>query len=234
MNESIFEEKKIVSLIIKFLLYLFKWFSLIVFVLTAGLTVCLLLSYIVQGANLSSTIISSMFSYLTDYTEVEAQAAIEAVGKLKVVVAGCGFGFAQSLTYCLIYVVMMRLIMVFDNITVEKIFTRENVKLINQSLPLTFFIAFTTPIIIICIKASTTLLSTNNIDLSGVIYIAVFYILKLLINEGYDLEKKSKRQEKKISDYNIQVTEEKMASIKKAEEPKNVKAKKNNKKDREK
>lgn len=194
-------EKNLVCFFIKFLLYVFKWLCLVFAVFTAGITIGLLLMYLIRGNDIPNLTLAQMVSYLCSYSSGEALTMIGVVGKVKMIVAGCGIGFASALTYALLYTIGSRFITIFDSIIDGNMFTKENVRLINESLPLTFFIAFLSPVIMFCIISSTDVFNFADVNVSGVIYICIGYVLKLIFEYGYSLERKLVKADKTISDY---------------------------------
>lgn len=228
-KDSIFEENTLMEILIKSLIYMFKWLSFCIFVFIGGLTVCLFVMYVIRGNDLPNTVMAKIFSYITMYDFDTSLDLIDSFGKLKVVVAGCGYGFGVSLTYLLIYMVVSKFIAIFNSIVRDNMFTKENLKLINEALPLSLFIAFLLPIIIFCANYSTGIFDYTQINMGGIIYICVAYILKVIFTKGYDLQKRNLKYSKEIAEVKIRENEKKVAKIKEEAKEKKQKATKKKK-----
>lgn len=215
-KQSKFEEKSFMCTCINLLISAFKWICLILAVIFSGLTIGLLVMMLIRGVDIPNTILANMTSFMTHYSYDGVMELIDSYGKIKVAVAGIGYGFAVSLTYALIYVLATRFKELFKSIVDGDMFTKENVEIINSSLPLTVYIAFLIPIVIFVIISSTNVFSYTDISMQGLVYIFFAYILKLIFERGYVIEKKSIKFDKEIADLKAREAEMKMDIIKKS------------------
>lgn len=222
-------EKRIVSTFINVLLSIFKWLCLGVCVVNAGLTIGLLVMGLLNGENLANTLLSKMFNIMTFYTETEALALVDKVGKIDMLVAGVGYGFLTSLTYGLIYSLTSKFKVLFKDIVDGNMFTKENLKMINDAIPMTILVAFAPPVIMYSIIYSTNIFSYENIEVSGIIFIFIAFILKLIFEKGVELEKKNIKYDKELSDFKARESELKLSALKEKiekTEAKDIKVKK--------
>lgn len=220
-NKDFYEEKSLLNVFISTIVYTFRWIFLMLAVVAAGLTFSLLIMGLIKGSSLPNTILADMFSYIVPFSSVDALEFIGEVGTIKVLVAGCGYGFIKSMKYILLYIIIDRFLIIYKSVIKGNMFTLKNVKLINDTLPLTFILAFISPVVIFCIMFSTKLFDYNMMDVSGILFICAAYIMKLVFEKGYAVEQKRLELGKTVNDYKVREDEEKMASIKKEVNKKN-------------
>lgn len=216
-------EKNLVCNVINIVITIIKWLFLSVCVINAGLTIGLLVMVLVKGNSLPNTLLATMVNFMTSYSETEILALIQQLGSVKVIVAGVGYGFITSLTYGLLYNLVARFKILFASVVDGNMFTKENVKLINDALPLTLIVAFAQPVVMYCIIYATKVFGYEDINVSGITYIFVAYFLKLIFERGFEVEKKSIKYDKELSDYKAREGENKISALKKEIEAKETK-----------
>lgn len=224
-------EKNLLGNFIKILVYIIRWLCLALCVINVGLLIGFLVMIIFNGSDISNEVIAKMMELITYYDSEEALELINNNGLLKCVVGTFGYGLALSITYGVKYVLINNFIKLLNTIIDGEMYTKENVKLINDSMPLSVIVAFTQPVIVFVCNYSTNLFGYDIIDVSGVTYICVAYLLKLIFEKGYELARKNFRYNKELSNIKAQEAELKLEKLKKEVE---VKESKSNKKVEEK
>lgn len=209
------DDKKILGTFIGVIISVFKWICLIFFVLNIGLTIGLLVMMLMKGTNMPDDLIVTMLSYLSYLKEAQILAFITRLGKVKVIVAGLGYGIATSITYGLTYLIVGKFQKIFKSIITGEMYTKENVKALNDALPLTVILAFAQPVLIYIIVETTHMFQLADINVSGISFIMATYILKLTFEKGYELAEKNVKYDKELSDIKARESEVKIAEIKK-------------------
>ncbi len=209
------DDKKILGTFIGVVISAFKWLCLIFFVLNIGLTIGLLVMALMKGANMSNDLIVTMIGYLTYLKEAQILGFISRIGKVRVIVAGLGYGLAASITYGLSYTIVGKFQKIFKSIMTGDMYTKENVKILNDALPLTCILAFAQPVLIYIIVETTHMFQLADINVSGISFIMATYILKLTFEKGYELAEKNVKYDKELSDIKAKESEKKITELKK-------------------
>ena len=211
-------EKGLVSVLIYMVLYIVKWLCLMVGVVFAAITIALAVMSLLKGSDLPSAFLAQMVSFISGFELDKVTNLIQELGIVKVEVAGIGYSFALSLIYCLTYVLVAKFVKLFTSIFSGNMFTKENVLLINSTIPLSIIAAFAPAVIVYTIIEIIGVFTYENIIIHGVAFICISYILKLIFEKGYETEKKNARYDKQIADLKAQENELKMEAIKKEAE----------------
>lgn len=207
-------ETKLLSSFTKMLLLIFEWSALILAVVTVGLTILLLLMAVFKGKNLSNELLATLFSYLTSFSIDNTLDLIKSEGSLNVIIAGFGYGLGTTITYFAMYKLINNGLKVFRSIENGKVFTKENLDIIESSVPLSIIEAFSYPVIIFVVIYATRVFEYANINVSGILFICIFFILKLIFEKGYELEQEVSRANTKISNMKATYSEKQMEEIK--------------------
>lgn len=219
-----FYEKNLVSVFINFLLYVFKWLCLGMCVVNAALTIGLIVMSLFSGGELANVVLAKMMGYISGLDGDSVLNLIQEVGKVRVIVAGAGFGFITTLVYGIAYNLVSRFKILLDSIFNGEMYTKANVDLINGAIPYTLIIAFAPAVILYVIIETTGVFTMADINVSGILYICVAYVLKLVFEKGYQIEKANDRHEKQLNDIKAREEELKMETLKNEAELKELKA----------
>ncbi len=215
---------KFMSTFIKLIAIAFKWICLINCVLCAGFSIGLLVMFMVRGNDMPITMLSVMVSSITKFEVSQVPGLVENYGIAKLLVATLGYGFSVCVYYGVLHSLVTKFLHLFDSIIEGNMFNKENVVLINSSVLQSIIVAFVTPLTICCISSSTGILSLSDINVSGVLYIFVVYIAKLVFTNGYNLKEENNKKTHEITEIKAKSAEEKINLIK--ETTKNVETKK--------
>lgn len=209
-----FAEKNIMRTFIKIVVIILKWLELGMCVFTAGLAVSFLLICIFKGNSTSQTVIVRFFSIATMNMNDGLEEFLAKEGLARFAIAGFFYSAARAFTYGLKYVLLKRLnILVNRIISPDKVFTKQNVDFINEAIPLTFYAAFTQPVIVYVITIVSSVFDESFIDISGISFIACAFFLKLIFDKGYEETKKMTKTDRLLSDAKAVYSELKMEVI---------------------
>lgn len=214
MKSEEIDDKKIIGSFIGAIIAAFKWLFLILFVLNIGLTIALIIMALMKGSDMSDDLIVTMMSYITYLKEVKILEFISRIGKVRVIMAGLGYGIATSITYGLSYNIVNKFQRIFKSIISGEMYTKENVKALNDALPLTCILAFAQPVIIYVIVETTHIFQLADINVSGITFIMATYILKLTFEKGYELAEANVIYDKELSDIKARESEAKIVELK--------------------
>ena len=215
MKSEEIDDKRIIGTFISVIISVFKWLCLILFVLNIGLTIGLFIMFLMKGTNMSNDLIVTMMGYISYLNEAQILGFITRIGTARVVMAGLGYGIASSITYGLAYNIVGKFQKIFKSIITGEMYTKENVKILNDALPLTCIFAFAQPVIIYVIVETSHIFQLADINVSGIAFIMATYILKLTFEKGHELAEANIVYDKKLSDIKAKESEVKMAEIKK-------------------
>ena len=188
------------------ILFLFKYFCLILFILSLGLTLGLTILSIAKGDNMPNTLIANMVTHITGNDYKEVLESIVRFGKTDTIVAACGLGFADAITYLLLYFVIGGYGKMFKPLMLDNIYTKENYEILKESVPLSMILLFTQPIILTIIREISHINETfGTYNFIGIPFAIISVLLYIVVEKGLSLESKIKLYEKKLA----QVEEEK-------------------------
>lgn len=205
---------KFMSTFIKIIAIAFKWVCLINCVLCAGFSIGLLVMYMVKGNDLPPSMLSAMVSSITKFKVQEVSGLVENFGMAKLLVATLGYGFAVCVYYGCLHSLVSKFLKIFESIIGGDMFTKENVAIINNSVLQSIIVAFVIPLTICCVSSSTGILSLSDINVSGILYIFVVYIAKLVFTSGYELKESNNKNIREITNIKAEYAEEKIKNIK--------------------
>ena len=218
-------EKWILSITIKSLLSVFSWLALLFCVISAGYTIGLLVMWLIKGGNLTNNIVTFFMQILSSYSNTEIVDLVKTVGVHKVALAGCGYGFAMTFTYSMLYILISRFKVLFDSIIEEKMFTKENTLLIDESIPITLLYALTQPVLVFIISSSTGVYDLNNVRISGIALVFIIFILKFIFDKGLEVTKNNLKLERIEKDLKAASEDFDIEMIKKDNQIKSLKEK---------
>ena len=221
-------DRKIIYYVGKTILFLLKYFCLILFIFTAGITFGLFIYSIFKGDAMPNTLLASMVSTVTGNTVQEVLEAVLRYGKVDTIVAACGIGFANAITYLLLFFVIGGYTKLFKSLMIGNIYSKDNYELLKENVPLTLILLFTQPIVLIIIRELTKINDTfGDYNYIGIPFVIISTLLYIVVDKGLTLENKIKLYERKLA----KVEEEKqeaeiMALEKRVREHHDAKAKK--------
>lgn len=216
-------EKGLITNFIYFLLYVFKWLCLGMCVISVALTIGIIILSIISGNDLSNAVLSKMMNYISGMGEADVLSYITKVGTIKVIVAAAAYGFMQSLSYGIMYNLVCKFKVLLDSIITGEMYTLDNVKLLNKAVPLALILAFAPPVILYCTIESTGVFTHSDINVSGIIYLCIAYLLKLIFEKGYEVSRANLKYDKELSDVKAHESELKMEALKQQVELKELK-----------
>lgn len=216
-------EKGLITSFIYFLLYVFKWLCLGMCVISVALTIGIIVLGIISGNDLSNAVLSKMMEYISGMSEPTTLKYIVDVGTVKVIIAAAAYGFMSSISYGIMYNLVAKFKLLLDSIISGEMYTLDNVKLLNQAVPLALILAFGPPVILYCTIESTGVFTHSDINVSGIIYLCIAYLLKLIFEKGYEVSRANVKYDKELSDVKAQETELKMEALKQQVELKELK-----------
>ena len=193
-------EKKTIYYIGNVIIALIKYFCLLLFILTAGKTLGLTVFSLTKGDAMPNTLIATMISHITGNDIQEILEAIIRYGKIDTIVSACGIGFANSITYILLFFVLGGYKKLYKSLILDNIYTKENLEILKESVPLTMILLFTQPIVVTVIR---DLIKINNnfgsYNFIGIPFVIISILLYIVIDKGLLLETKIQAYERKLS-----------------------------------
>lgn len=222
--KNISYENKLILSFIDFVLFIVKWLSLCMSVIVAALTIGLFIMNLIENSSIPTNFFISMVSAITSYSFNDASVLINRIGKMNALVGTIGLGITVTVNYILLYMISNRFRMVFKNFSLGKYYTRENLKIIESTIPITLLFAFALPVIKFFLVISVGMLDFADISIAGIFLLFIAMIIKMLIENGYVLVTNLERKKLELSDMKAKDTVEKINLIK--QENKEIKSKK--------
>jgi hypothetical protein len=110
----------------------------------------------------------------------------------------------------------MKLKKVYKAITLDdNIFSKANINIIDEIIPLSLIFSFAYPILMFIISSTTKMFAEyQDFSYGGLIILFVTGILKVIFERGYSLQKENIMLNKELDDYKSDITEEKIAEAK--------------------
>lgn len=220
-------DRKIIYYVGNSILFLIKYFSLILFIFTAGITLGLTIFSLFKN-DIPNTLIASMVSSVTGNTVQEVLEAILRFGKVDTIVSACGIGFANAFTYLLIFFIIGGYSKLFKSLLIGNIYTKDSFELLKENLPLTIILLLTQPGVLFIIRE---LIKINNsfgsYNFIGIPFVIISSLLYMVVDKGLTLENKIKLYERKISKFEEEKQEAEIIALeKRVREHHDAKAKK--------
>jgi len=198
---------------------LIKWFSLILCVLYSGFTIVLLLISLVNADMMDPNALASFGSYITHIDSSSVFDLIVDHGTINAEVSIIGYGIGMSITYIIIYYICKQFLSVYYDMCIGNMYTKKNVKIINECTELSFLLTFTMPLIILTINLVTGVFSNySSLDFSGIIFLLGFLLLKLIFANGIQLQAVISDYEKMNYEKEVDRNETRMEEVKKKQQ----------------
>ncbi len=209
-------EYRFANYAIKCLAYILKWLFLICAVVNIALVVAVLVIAIFRIETVENVnMISELMELMTRYNISEINELINEVGFVKVVTGGVAIGLAHVINFVALYVLVSNFITIFSTFEEGNMYTKENVDIVNASLPFAFILTFTQPVIVFVTTFATGLYDATDINVSGLGVLIIVYISKLLFDKGYEISLKKDKANKELSEQKLKLSEAKMEELKK-------------------
>lgn len=225
-------ENKLVLSFIDFVLFIMKWISLSTCVVISALTIGLLIMNLIENATTPSNFFISMVSAITSYSFVDASNVIELIGKTKALIGTVGLGLAVSVNYALLYMITTDFRVVLKSFANGNIYTKDNILILERIIPKTLLLAFFLPVIKFFLVISVGMLDFADVNVSGLLFVFIAVIIKMLLENGYNLGTELDKKDLELSDLKASKTEEVIADMKKDLKVEKVEEKKKPKKKR--
>lgn len=207
-------ENKVVLSFIDFILFILKWLSLCACVIYTALTIGFAIMNLVEHTSEISNFFVSMVSAVTGYSFNEASVLISRVGKVNALIGTLFLGTAVSLNNGFIYMISTRLKTLFNSFTAGNLYTKENLELMDQVIPLSLLLAIVLPIVKFFVVISVGMLDFTSISLFGFIFLFVSMVLKMLIESGYDLKVQLEKKSLELSNLKVEETDKRIETLK--------------------
>lgn len=222
-------QKEIVLNFVKFIAYVFKWLMFMACVIYLGLTIGLAIISLIVSNNLLTESVSPIIAIITSLDKMRIVDAVMMLDLTKVILATCGYGLVLSITYGAIYSIMLKFIKLLDSISEDNLYSKENAKVLEDIIPMSALVAFALPVTVYFISVSIGLFTESDMNFTGVIFLCVAFIVKVMFDKGMEYKKINDKYRREINDLKAKESELIMSSIKKDNEIKNIKTKKVNK-----
>lgn len=216
-------EKSYLCTIIYCIFAILKWSFFALGIISAAFTLGLIVMSIFRFDLITNTMIAKMFGWITFSSEEAALGLVNTNGLLNVQITAIVLGLASTITYGVLYKVFKNFIEILITIITGDMYTKDNVTKLQKLFPYTFVLAFLKPIIITILSDTVGVVSTSDINLSGLVYIFIVYLLKVVFEKGYELEKKTIKISNDLSDYKAREAEFQMEELVKEETIKQLK-----------
>ncbi|MCR5224386.1 MAG: hypothetical protein K6C11_04490 [Bacilli bacterium] len=222
MNES---ERKKIFVTGNILLQIVKWIVLIFAVLTAGLTIGLIVTTVLYGNNITIDNIKLFTSFLLPYSDVEVKTFVTLYGMEKVLIASLGYSVASVISKILLYALMVKSIKLFEAITIGDVFSKKTVSLSGEIISISFMATFLMPIILFIISTTTSLFNDLflSVDFSGLFFLVGALVVNIILTRGESVVRVNNKYDRTIDDYKADIDELKIQSIKREAELKELK-----------
>ena len=218
-------ERKKIYLCGNVLLNIIKWIFLIFAVLMIGFTIGLIIATIIYGTSLPVDLLTRFTYILLPYNEMDIRIFVNNYGMEKVLIASIGYGVAYSLYRLIFYIIMVKSIKMFKNITIGEVFNRGSLELSTELMSLSFMASFIMPIMLEIITLTTNLFEEAyfNVPFTALVFLIFSLVLRIVIDRGVQLQKENNKYDRSIDDYKADIDELKIQSIKREAELKELK-----------
>jgi hypothetical protein len=219
-------ERKKIYLCGNVLLNIVKWIFLIITVLMFGFTIGLIVSTVIYGTNLPLELLTKFTYVLLPYNNIDVQIFVNNYGMEKVLIASIGYGVAYSLYRLLFYILIVKSMKLFKNVTIGEIFNKGSLDLITEMVSLSFMVSFIMPVMLEIITLSTHLFEDAffNVGFAGLFFLVFTVVMRIVIERGIQVQRQNNKYDRSIDDYKADIDELKIQSIKREAELKKLKA----------
>lgn len=213
-------ERNLMNFAIKLIVHILKWLFLIAAVVSASFVIALGVVAILRNKALTDNNLYDFITLVTRYNVTEVDTLVKTNGMLKVVTGSLAIGLSSIINYIILYVLASNFLTVFKSVSEGSIFTKENINVIDESLPLAVILTLSQPVIVFVTSFATGIYTIADINISGLGVLMAVYILRVLFVEGYSLAVKGAKASKELSTQKAIIEEAKMDAIKKKAEKK--------------
>lgn len=213
-------ERNMMNFAIKLIAHILKWLFLIAAVVSASLVIALGVVAILRNKTLTDSHLYNFITLVTRYNVTEIDALVKTNGILKVVTGSLAIGLSKIINYIILYVLASNFLTVFKSVSDGQIYTKENINVINDSLPLSIILTLSQPVIVFVTSFATGIYTAADINISGLGVLMAVYILRMLFVEGYSITVKGQKASKELSEQKAIIEEAKMEALKKKAEKK--------------
>lgn len=215
MKKEVEYEYKMTNYAIKGIAYVLRWLFLIAAIVNVAFVVAIIVISIFKLETVDNiNMISQLMAFMTHYDIIEINELLRDLGLIKVVTGGIAIGLTHVINFIVLYVLASNFITVFSSFDKETMFTKENVNIVNSSVPFAFILTFTQPVIVFVTSFATGLYDSSDINVSGLGVLIIAYVLKILFNKGYEVSLKKDKVTKELSEQKAEFEEAKMKALK--------------------
>ena len=221
MNKKEFaSEYQMINKFVNFMLQLARYVALFVSVVSLALTMFLTIMLVMKGKDVPTDTLADVIGLVTNITVADVTNYVATLGTIKVTIAFIGYYAAIAISTGLMRVIFVKFRDVFNAIINGNAFEQTTLETINSCIPVSILLTFVQPIILVAIILAIGIFDYNMITVTGITYLAISYVGKLLIENGYSISKRNNRLAKEISDIKAYESEVKMSILKKQAEAK--------------
>lgn len=207
--------KNMMRIAINLIAHILKWLFLIAAVVSASLIIALGVVALLRNKTLNDDYLYNFVNLVTRYDITEIDALVKDNGILKVITGSLAIGLSKLINYIVMYVLASNFIKVFKSMSEGSIYTKENIDVIDESLPLSVILTLSQPVIIFVTSFATGMYTAADINISGLGVLIAVYILRVLFQEGYRVSIKGQKASKELSEQKAIIEDAKMEAIKK-------------------
>lgn len=213
-------ERNMMNFAVKLIVHILKWLFLIAAVISASLVIALGVVAILRNKTLTDEHLYNFITLVTRYNVTEIDALVNTNGILKVVTGSLAIGLSKIINYIILYVLASNFLTVFKSMCEGQVYTKENINIVNDSLPLSIILTLSQPVIVFVTSFATGMYTSADINISGLGVLMAVYILRVLFVEGYSISVKGQKASKELSEQKAIIEEAKMEALKKKAEKK--------------
>ena len=214
MNKDEEYERYFINTFIRVISYFLKWAFFAYAVFKISMTLSLGVFAIIRNSNISIDLLEHTIPFITPFLDSDIVILLDKIGLSRLIIGSLTSGIAQSVSYVILFILTKNFIRLFELINSKEIFSLDTLKIVKSSLPLSVLLTFTQPILI-CIAMYTTKMYTyENINISGLTILLIFYILEIIFTRAYKLKQESELNSQELANLKINNSEEKIKKIK--------------------
>lgn len=208
-------EYSAINKFINFMLFLAKYAALIGCVVAVAITIFLSIMLVMKGKDIPIETLTETIGFVTNMASSEVTNHVATLGTIKVAIAFTAYSASIALSMGLLRVILVKYKDVFNSIVSGTMYDATTLESMNDCIPLSILLTFVEPVIMFVVISVIGIFDYNAINVSGIIFLAISYIGKLLIENGNALYKRNLRLSKEISDIKAYETELKLSALKK-------------------
>lgn len=213
-------EYSAINKFINYMLFFAKYVALIGCVISVAVTMFLGIMLIMKGENIPLDTLSETIEFVANKHSNEVTNYVQKYGKIKVTIAFIAYSASVAISMGLLRAILGKFKDIFNSIVSGNMYDKTTLEDVNDCIPLSILLTFVQPIIIFSIIVAIGIFDYDTINVSGLIFLAISYIGKLLIESGHDLYNRNVKLSKEISDIKAYESELKITALKKQAEVK--------------